>query len=155
MKDILVYATPFEIEKGKWGYKWIGFCYGKRFTMIQNPYATEMIIDKENGNYVISNNDQKELLPTEIKKFIYGVPVSNHYFLLDKGKNGKAVSLEVVMELIEKGYDMENIIMKKHSSIFNRNENFLCKYLEKETENIIVEIIDYETIIWKTERQVK
>ena len=52
MENILVYATPFEIEKGKWGYKWIGFCYEKRFSVIFNPYETEMIIDTENGNYL-------------------------------------------------------------------------------------------------------
>lgn len=148
MENILVYATPFEIEKGKWGYKWIGFCYGKRFSVIFNPYETEMIIDTENGNYLFYEKQQRKSLPTEIKKLTYEKPLSNHYFLLNKGKS---VSLEVVMMLIEKGYNIENIVMNPYIKYTkgNYDDQYLCQYLERETKKIIVEILNDESVLWK------
>lgn len=143
MENILVYATPFEIEKGKWGYKWIGFCYRKRFSVIHNPYETEMIIDIENGNYLFFEKQQRKSLPPEIKKLTYGIPLSNKYFILNKGKS---VSIEVVMMLIEKGYDINNITMQLN---LENGNDYLCQYLEKETEKVIVEILNDESVLWK------
>ena len=147
MSNLLVYCTPFEIQKGKWGYKWIGFSEGKRFSVIQDPNSKK--IYNGNGEYVFSDNNQRELLPKEILKLTYSTPLSNSYFLFGKGKE---VSLEVVMELIEKGYDITGIAMQKYFPYINgkRNEeNYLCQYLKKDTREIIVEILDDESVFWR------
>ena len=148
MKDILVYATPYNFEKEKWGYKWIGVCNGKRFVVLLDPCITEINFDTKNENYLIGKN-QELLLPKEIQKIIRQVPLSNRYFLMGKGKS---VSIEVVVMLIETGYCIQDIIMQNYHK-FTENginpETYLCRYIERETGNIIAEILEDETVIWK------
>lgn len=148
MENMLVHSTPFEIEKDKWGYKWLGFCYGKRFSVILNP-ETESYSDEENGNYILGSDSERKSLPEEIRKLTYAKPLSNDYFLLSKGKE---TSIEVVMMLIERGYNIENIIKKPYLSYINGKHNgdtYLCEYMDKKTERVIVEILDDESVLWK------
>ena len=145
MENILVYVSPIEIEKGKWGYKWIGICNGKRFSVIRNPYATEMVFDQSKQEYLFIIESQKDILPMEIKRLMYSTPLPNRYFLLGKGK---FVSIEVVVSLIEKGYDITKVKKELYYPYINGNYNpYLCRY-KTETE-IIVEILDDESIVWK------
>ena len=135
----LVYATPFEMEKDKWGYKWVGICNGKRFSVIQNPYGNEVILDEEKQEYTFVTNDQRNLLPSEIIKLIWQIPLSNKYFILSD--NGKEISIEVVLELLEKGYDISKIEMEKV------DPSILCRYVME--NKVIVEILQDKSILWK------
>ena len=150
INNILVYATPFEISQGKWGYKWIGFYNGKRLTIIEDPSVTEisfMETSFEENNYVFSKSCKEEL-PMEIKKFIYSNPLSNRYFLYGKDKE---ITIEIVMQIIEKGYDISDIKMEIYSPYGNekQEEPFLCRYICKENEKVLVEIQEDRSILWR------
>ena len=135
INNILVYATPFKITDDKW----IGFCYGKRFVAIENPYISEMNFDVEKGEYVFADRIQQDLLPTEIRKMIYLVPLSNEFFSL---RVGKEQSIEIIITLIEKGYDIKkDIVCYKHGE----DPYQVC---EKLTDNLIVKITEYLNVIW-------
>ena len=138
MQNILVYATPFEIENGKWGYKWIGVYNGKRFIVIQNPYVKNIFVDQEKQEYIFTTYEQRKLLPLEIQKIAFGsLPLPNKYFILESGK--KNMSIEIVVSLIEEGYDIKCIELDKMH----------YKYIETKTKNIIAEILEDNSVLWK------
>jgi hypothetical protein len=143
--DILVYSTPFEMEKNKWGQKWIGFYNGKRFLVVLNPNATEMVSNEIKNEYIISSTKQVKTLPDTLQKLIYSNPLSNRYFLYGKDRE---ISIEVVMMLIEKGYDINNIYLKKHCKYIDK-DIYLCRYIDKANDKIIIEVQADKSILWK------
>ena len=150
MKDILVLETPYRIknrnqnEKDIWGYKWIGFCNGKRFVVTLNPYDT--IIDEVNGIYSFTTNEEENVLPERIRKVMYSHPLSNQYFILHA--NGKETSIEVVMQLIEKGYDITKVTKDIYFGHKSEEKPYLCKYINEETGKLIVTIVTEGKVIW-------
>ena len=106
--DILVYATPFEVSDNNWGYKWIGFYNNKRFSVIQKSNDGNVYIDEQHGEYIFEENEQVRLLPEKLCKLIHRNPLPNKYFSL---RVAKEESFEIIMKLIENGYDIENDII--------------------------------------------
>jgi hypothetical protein len=145
ISDILVYSTPFEMEKNKWGQKWIGFYNGKRFLVVLNPNATEMVSNEIKNEYIISSTKQVKTLPDTLQKLIYSIPLSNRYFLYGKHRE---ISVEAVMMLIEKGYNINNIIMVKYCK-YTDEDTYLCRYIDKGNGKIIARIQTDKTILWK------
>lgn len=149
MENILVYATPFKIEEKKWGYKWIGFYNGKRFEMLETDTTEFMHSETENKNIYIFSKANEDMLPHELSRMRFQVPLSIHYFLYGKERE---ITIEIVMELIEKGFNISLIKMEKYNPYGNGNTNpFLCRYINKANGNIIVEIQTDKTILWKGE----
>lgn len=137
--DILVYATHYKIEENVWGYKWVGFCYGKRFVVMEDPCKNKIDFNSEEGIYVFTKNEEQNLLPTAILKLTHSSPLSNEYFSL---RIGKEKSIEIIMSLIEEGYDIEkDIVCYKHEK---------CPYrvCEKTTGNILVEMTEDAVVVW-------
>ena len=138
ISDVLVYAMP--IQCGDiWGYKWIGFCYGKRFSVIANPCEENIILDKENGVYVFGNKEQEELLPVEIRKIMYSSPLPNRLFSI---RVEKEKSFEIIMMLIERGYDVQNDI------VCHVTRNSPYQVCEVKTGKVLVEIEENGTVVW-------
>lgn len=146
ISNILVYATNFKIEKGRWGYKWFGFCDGKRFTVIQDAKIQEVTFDELSGEYMIGNENHRKLLPMEIQKLTYENPLSNHYFECLKHKE---LSFEIVMQIIEKGYDVKNIKMEDYCKYCDKGEPFSFRYIDKETKKVIVTIFEDLSVVWE------
>ena len=144
MENILVYATPYKATENKWGYKWIGFYNGKRFLILQNPDTTEMMLNEIENKYIYSTKEQEELLPEDLRKLSYQSPLSNHYFLYG---NDREITIEVVMQLIEKGYNISKITMEQYSKYCNGNEEFLCRYIYN--GNVIITILKDKSIRWE------
>ena len=147
----LIYANHYvrpelSNDKGKWGYIWIGFCNGKRFSIIGDPALKADEIDDENGIYKICKRENIKLLPSELQRMIYGIPLSNKYFMF--GTEFLEKSIEVVMSIIENNYDIDKVEMVKYMSFINGDDKFVCRYIETETQNVIVEIQE-DAIIWK------
>ncbi len=137
--DILVYSTPFEISDDQWGYKWIGFYNGKRFSVIQRKCDGNIQLDEEKGIYVFEENEQTNLLPEGLRKLIYKNPLSNKYFSL---KIGKEQSFEIIMTLIENGYDIENDIVCRWTT------EYPYQVCEKKNNRILAEIMVDGKVVW-------
>lgn len=144
MKDILVFARNFNLGKEKWGFKWCGFCNGKKFIVLCDPYAKEISFDSKNGMYIIGNYEQRKLLPANIYYMLVEPSLSNEYFILGKELE---LTTQIVLKIIESGYNIDNIYMKRGTS----KENFLCRYINKENGYVVAEILKDHTIIWKGE----
>lgn len=138
ISDVLVYAMPIQCGN-KWGYKWIGFCYGKRFSVIANPCEENIILDKENGVYVFGDKEQEELLPVEIRKIMYSSPLSNRFFSM---RVEKEKSFEIIMRLIESGYDVQNDI------VCHATKNSPYQVCEVKTGNVLVEMKENGIVNW-------
>lgn len=138
ISDVLVYAMPIECGD-KWGYKWIGFCYGKRFSVIANPCEEKIILDKENGVYVFGNKEQENLLPDEIRKIMYSSPLPNRLFSM---RVEKEKSFEIIMRLIESGYDVQNDI------VCHATRNSPYQVCDVKTGNVLVEIQENGVVVW-------
>ena len=146
--DMLVSAIPWFInDQEKWKYKWDGFCFGKRFSVIQNPYEKELVIDIENNTYVFSKLSDEKYLPPEIIPIIYGVPLSNYYFIEGKRRH---ITVEAVMQLIEAGYNIANIEAHKYSR--TNVEKYMCRYYDKATGVLLIEVTSDGIIHWKVPR---
>ena len=137
--NILVYSTPFEVSNDCWGYKWIGFYNGKRFSVIQRKCNGHIQLDKENGIYVFEENKQTDLLPEGLRKLIYKSPLPNKYFSL---RIGKEQSFEIIMTLIEIGYDIENDVICRWTT------EYPYQVCEKKTNRILAEITVEGNVVW-------
>lgn len=155
IKNVLVYASSFEIEKDKWGYEWKGFYNGKSFLMRQIPGA-ELRIDEEKNEYIFSATGQEKLLPDVLERFRYSNPLPNNYFIIDKGKEAKLISVNIIMHIIEKGYDINNITVKRYCDYINGKRNnesiYLCRYIDIRTGAVIAELQEDLSILWKGDR---
>lgn len=109
MNDILVYMTPFEASKDNWGYMWTGFCDGKRF-VVQGYDGADDSADAENGRYFFSIHDEKDHIPEKIQRVMSMAPLPNQYFMSGELKG---MSIEAVMQIIEKGIDITDVEMER------------------------------------------
>lgn len=145
MENILVLSTPFKITDKEWGHKWIGFYNGKRFKLIKRRIADFVYSETETEIVYTFSTDNEHILPFELNRMMYKPALSNLYFLYGKDKE---MTVEIVMQLIEKGYDISTIKMIKYRSYFD-TEEFLCRYINKVNGNIIVEVQTDKSILWK------
>lgn len=109
MEDMLVFMSPFEASKDNWGYMWVGFCDGKRF-VVQGYEGAGDLFDVENGRYFFSTKDMDDRIPTKIQKLMVTPPLSSLYFMLNQYRQ---VSIEAVMQIIEKGFDIAKVERKR------------------------------------------
>lgn len=145
MENILVYSTPFKITEKKWGHKWIGFYNGKRFKLLQVDTTDFVCSETETEIIYTFCKANENMLPEGLNRIRYKPALSNHYFLYKE----KEITIEIVMQLIEKGYDIHKIKMEIPLSWNDNEAEFLCRYVDKANGNIIVEVQKDKSILWK------
>lgn len=145
MENILVFSTPFKITDKEWGHKWIGFYNGKRFKLIEKHATDFLYSETETEIICIFCKANENKMVFDLHKMMYKPALSIYYFLSGKDRE---TTVEIVMQLIEKGYDISKIKMITYCKYFD-TEEFLCRYINKANGNIIVEIQTDKTILWK------
>ena len=145
MENILVYSTPFKITDKEWGHKWVGFYKGTRFKL-KEVKTTEFIYSETETEIIcMFCKGNEHMLPEGLNRMRYNPALSIHYFLYKE----KEITFEIVMQLIEKGYNIHNIKMETPLSWNNNEAEFLCRYIDKSNGNIIIEVKKDKSIIWK------
>lgn len=109
MEDMLVFMSPFEATKDNWGYMWVGFCDGKRF-VVQGYEGAGDSCDVENGRYFFSIKEECDHIPEKIHNVMRKHPLESPLFMSGERR---WISLEVVMQIIEKGYDITKVERKR------------------------------------------